>query len=493
MKTVPEIISWLNTSQHIKCILADISEVGNSVKTTFNFSSTAYYDSGVLYDACITGGLSFTESLSVEGTPSLGFGSLDIVNIGGINDSFLEYVWNKRSIKIYLGDPSWPKSDFVLIFDGLVQDITAPSETTLSFSLFDKLQRLNDPITEKTLKSTSYSQNTQDNVLPLLFGECFNISPLLVDNGSTQSGGQVYMVHDGPIQGIIEVRDNGIPIAVEPDLATGTFELLTAPYGTITCSAQGSAGPYSNTIPDIIKKIVTTYGTVENKFLAADVSFEDITNTSPVGVYSNDRRNILEACTELAKSINANLVCPSVTVDNGVVSNSKLKLIEIKPPTGTPKYYLNDSNMLLNSLSISERFAVKPSIKLGYCKNYTVQNTVADGVNPTSKFEDEYIFVTSINGTKRALYRDSGDVTEESVLLISTSAAQSESDKRLALWEEQRYIISASYLPHLIFVQLGDIVNIQSSRFGLSAGKLGMVYSVTRNWVTGQVDIGVLV
>jgi hypothetical protein len=149
--------------------------------------------------------------------------------------------------------------------------------------------------------------------------------------------------------------------------------------------------------------------------------------------------------------------------------------------------------MILNSLSISERFAVKPSIKLGYCKNYTIQNTVANGVNPTSKFEDEYIFVSSINDTKKSLYRDSGDVTEEPVLLISTAAAQSESNKRLALWEQQRYIISASYLPHLIFVQLGDIVQIKSGRFGLTNGKLGMVYSVTRNWVTGQVDIGVLV
>lgn len=494
MKTVPEIINWLNTSQHRKCILADITEVGNSTQTTFNLSSTAYNDGNVVYDACITGGLSFTESLNVEGSPSLGFGSLDVVNIGGINDSFLEYVWNKRPIKIYLGDPSWPKVDFVLVFDGLVQDITAPDESTLSFSLFDKLQRLNDPITEKTLKSTSYSQNQQDNILPLLFGECFNVQPLLVDNGSTELGGQVYMIHDGAISGIIEVRDNGIPIAVEANLSLGTFELLTQPYGTITCSAQGSsAGTYSNTIPDVIKKIVTTYGTPENRFSSSEINFETVTNTSPVGIYCSDRKNILEACTELAKSINANLVCPSVVVDNGVVSTSKLKLVEIKPPTGTPQYYLSDDNMVLNTLAISERFPVKPSVKLAYCKNYSVQNTVAAGVNPVSKFEDEHLFVSSVNDTKKSLYRDSGDVTPEPVLLITTAAAQNESDKRLALWQEQRYIVSASYLPHLIFVQLGDIVQLKSDRFGLSNGKLGMVYSVTRNWVTGQVDIGVLV
>jgi len=44
-----------------------------------------------------------------------------------------------------------------------------------------------------------------------------------------------------------------------------------------------------------------------------------------------------------------------------------------------------------------------------------------------------------------------------------------------------------------MFVQLGDIVQITSARFGLSGGALVLVYSVTRNWITGFINIGVLV
>jgi hypothetical protein len=492
MKTVTEIIEWLNTQQHIKCVLADISEVGSAPISSFYFSSTVYDSDGIVYDACITGGLSFSESLNAGGSPSLGFGSLEIVNIYGINDRYLNYVWNKRPIKIYLGDPSWPKSDFVLIFDGLIQELTAPNENSLSFSLFDKLQRLNDPVSEKTLKSTLYSQNTQDTILPLLFGECFNVTPLLVDNGSTQQGGQIYMVHDGAINGIVEVRDNGVPIQVEADLPTGTFELLSAPFGTITCSAQGST-PYTNTVAGIITKIITGYGTQENRFNLQELDFSDFSNASAVGVYCNQTRNILEVCSELAKSVNANLICPAITVNNNQISASKLRLVEIKVPIGTPKYYLNDDNMEIGTLSISELFPVKPSIKLAYCKNYTVQATVSAGLNPVSKFEDEYIFVSAKDDTKKALYREGGTVAEEETLLLSTPQAQAEVNKRLALWQTQRFIISAKYLPHLIFAQLGDTVQIQSSRFGLDEGKLGMIYSVTRDWITGKVDIGVLV
>jgi hypothetical protein len=492
MKTVQDIVAWLNTQEHIKCILVDISEIGNSPEPELYLSSMPYTYDNKVYSAVVTGGLSFSESLSIEGSPSMGYGSLEITNVAGIYDSYIGYVWNKRPIKIYLGDPTWTKSDFILIFDGLIQELTAPNESTLSFSVFDKLQRLNNPLSEKTLKDTGYSQNTQDTVLPLLFGECFNITPLLVDNGSTNSGGQVYMLHDGAVSGVVEVRDNGIPIAVEPDLTAGTFELLTQPYGTITCSAQGDT-PYTNTVPGIVQKLVTEYGTAENRFQLSELAFEDFANTSPVGLYCSDRRNVLEVCTELAKSVNANLVCPAVTITNGTVTSSKLKLVEIKSATGTPVYYLNDNNMLVDSLSISEMFPVKPSIKLAYCKNHTIQTTVAAGLNPVSKFEDQYIFVSAVNAAAKTLYRDSGDTAEEETLLIATASAQAEADKRLQLWQQQRFIVTANYLPELIFVQLGDIVQVQTSRFGLANGKLGMVYSVTRDWVTGLVSIGVLI
>lgn len=492
MKTVAEALAWLNTPGHIKCILADISEIGNAPVSNFFLSNIAYFSGTENYNAAITGGLSFSESLSVQGQASLSFGTLEFANTAGIHDDYLTYVWNKRPIKIYIGDPSWSKSDFVLIFDGLIQEITAPSESTLSFTLFDKLQRLNDPITERTLADTSYSENTNSTILPVLFGEAFNIQALLVDNGSTAGLGQVYMVHDGAIQGLIEVRDNGVPITVTESDGSGTFTLLTNPFGTITCSAQGKT-PYTNTVVGIISQIVTNYGTAENRFSSSELSFDDFTNTSPVGIYCNERTNILDVCNQLAKSLNANLICPSIVVNNGVVSTSKLRLVEIKAPSGTPKYYLDDNNMVINSLSISEMFPVKPSIKLDYCKNYTVQSTVAAGVNPASKFDQVWLYSDKINTAKKTLYRDSGTVVEEETLLLTTEAAEAEAIKRLALWQEQRYVINADYLPHLMFVQLGDIVQITSTRFGLSSGKLGLVYSVTRNWTTGIVNIGVLV
>ena len=102
MKTVTEMVTWLNTPGHIKCILADITEVGNIINTnvsSFFLSNMAYFGNSQSYNAGITGGLSFSESLSVNGQASLSFGTLEFVNTAGVHDDYLTYVWNKRPIK----------------------------------------------------------------------------------------------------------------------------------------------------------------------------------------------------------------------------------------------------------------------------------------------------------------------------------------------------------------------------------------------------------
>jgi hypothetical protein len=511
MKTVSEMIAWFKSPSHIKCTLVDIDGVlVNGISTNLRLSTVAYTDSvaGAHYNACIAGGLNFTESLSMDGSISVNFGSLDLINTYGINDQFLNYVWNRRSIKIYLGSPGWVKSDFTLIFDGLVSELTANNESILTLVLYDKLQRLNDSLTEKTLydSTDTYTEKVKgginnETLMPLLFGECFNITPLFVDNGATASTptvktGYVYMVNNGPVQGIIEVRDNGVPVKFTANTTKGLFTLTKNPFGTITCSVQGNnTAGYTNTIPGIITKIVKNYGNSENRFTDSEIDFTSFTNTAQVGVYCKDATNTMQVCNELAKSVSANLICPSISVasDGETITSSKLKLVELKVPSGTPKYTLSDDYMVLGSLSIGEIFPVKPSIKLGYCKNYTAQKQLAAGVNPDNRFDTEYLTVYTIDAAAVAIYKETGKIAVENTLLLKEAAANTESDKRLSLWGVRRLLITATYLPEFIFVQLGDVVTLKSSRFNLSAGKLGIVYSVTRNWITGMVDIGVLV
>lgn len=154
-------------------------------------------------------------------------------------------MWANRQVKIFVGDPRWPRDDFYNIFTGVISDITTSSQTSLNLVLLNKLDRLNNPISEKTLGSLypkvgepgGFAGNenrpvgavqNRDSILPLCFGECFNVTPLHISSaltGGTQDH-LTYMVHDGPIQEILEVRDNGIPItAYTADLTKGIFTL----------------------------------------------------------------------------------------------------------------------------------------------------------------------------------------------------------------------------------------------------------------------------
>lgn len=597
-KTVAEIQEWLNNPNHIKCILADINYYNGTVEKTINLSTRSYFDTALgvntEYLAIITGGLSFSESLSTDLRISISYGTLEIENTGGVYDYLLDYIWKRREIVLYIGDASWRKSDFVIIFSGLVDNLVSSGESQLQLTIVDKLESLNETIATRTVKDlTGYSiQSTQEEkILPLLFGEVFNLSPIFVDTGinfdpgpwtaiikninSTSSiqvgqtitatngigqlyggtvisctvlriidintimysvtatsrpipgsitnliinaspisaissktllidqvkgtGGPVYKVSDSGLNELVEARDKGAPIDILNNRVAsyGEFQLKYSSFGTITCTARSTASSDCN-VPAIITNILLNYGT--NKLTSTDLDLANIDSSRAaykVGIYVTERANILDICNELAKSINCGLYYSLFTINSGIVSKGKLKLVELKAPTTTVNAVeLNDSLMLENTLQVSESFTLKPSIKLAYCKNYTQQKEdLALGLNPEvgEIYKDQYWYVEAKDQTLINLYKDSGIVEEEITHLLVTSEAQSEANKRLDLWKTSRQLITATYLPDLLFLQLGESVTIKSNRFNLINGKPGIVYSINRDWLTGFVEVGVLV
>src|SRR5439155_21654609 len=153
------------------------------------------------------------------------------------------------------GDPRWKRADFQVIFNGVVATMGSKSREVLNLTLRDKLQFLNTPITDKKISDivSTADATTGGTVLNLTFGECHNVTPLLVDASKLK-----YAVHDTAINGFIEVRDNGIPVTFSSEAGTGRFLLTKASAGQITASVQGDMGDgtYHNTVASIIKRIV---------------------------------------------------------------------------------------------------------------------------------------------------------------------------------------------------------------------------------------------
>lgn len=488
MKTLPQIIDWLKTSNKVRVILVEVYNVKvEGSPTTLYLSNVPYMDNVTdkYYDPVLTGGVSFSESLNLgENNYSLSYGDLEIINVSGSKDIWLDYIWTNREISIFIGDATWPRVDFRPIFKGVVSDVMSRDLDTLNIVLLDTLDKLNKPISETIIPSTDANLNT-DTLIPVVFGECFNVAPLLTNSIPNSLE---YQVHNGPIESIIEVRDNGAPVSITPNVSAGKFSLNQAKFGEITCSVQGAkiGGVYNNTIADVIKSIINYSGNI----LPIDTTnFNNVASTKPypVGVYCTSRENILDICNQIAASGGLQLV----------YSNGLLKLIEVDPTAdnGT-SYTITPEDIEQNSLHISNRFPVESTTKLAFCKNWSVQESgLAAGLpaNAQQQHSTEFIFAYNTDSISQADNLTVGEPEQEEVLLISYVGANAEAARRTNLRKVSRHVYSMVGFSHLLPLELGDRITLINSRFGMQTGKTGIVYSLEKDWLAGTVGIGVLI
>jgi hypothetical protein len=486
---------WLDTQSASRCILVEVM-VSTGGSTVMRYLSNRNYTTSKwdtpanqAYEDVIVGGVKCNESLSLDGSVQMSFGAIGIKNSDGSFDSWLGDIWANQPVKVYMGDTSWPRSKFFKIFDGVVNDIGSQDRTTLSLNVRDKLQRLNFPISEVKLGGITADK---DRLLPNLFGECHNITPLLVDPATHK-----YMVHNGPIEGIIEVRDNGIPLdptEYTVDYANGTFSLLVTPAGTITCSAQGdkTGGVYVNTIASIIQRIAMFYGNATQRYALSDIDTANFTafntaNPQPVGVYLSDTTNVLQTCQDLAKSVGAQ-ICQTraglLTLKRIDFSFAEVGLFEINP-----------EDMLAQNLAPAGRTTVIAADKVGFCKNWTVQSDLISGIMEEHKalFAEAYLTETVKLDAVAAAYGIDTEPTERDTYLLRRIDANAECNRRLAIESVPRTTYQFSGYPRSLLLTTGQGVHITHPRFGLSGTKKGVIVSLSPDWETGRTTVGVMV
>lgn len=487
--TDAQFLAWLKGASAIRTVLVEVVARIGSTETTLYLSNRGYIDgvANIAYTSCVSGGLSISESLSFSGTPNISYGDLELSNPSGVRDTWLGYVWVNRNVNVYIGDPTWAKADFRLVFSGVVGDLTSKSATALNLRILDKLQKLNAPLSETVLGG---STDQKDRLLPILLGECHNVKPLLeVPNTLT------YRYNDSNSSGIVEVRDSGAPITTfTSDASNGRFTLTAAPVGEITLSAQGAlpSGSYSNNVSTLVRHVVTTYGPANSRLTSGDLDSTNLNsfgtaNPQPVGYYATERQNVLAVCQELAASVGAQVVMTSL---------GKLRLVKISLPAGSPVATITPADMELGSLNVSDKPAVAASCQLSYCKNWTVQTSgLATGLpaRSASSFATEYLTTLSTDATVASVYKLDAKPVEELTHLLVESDAVAEAARRKTLWATQRFVYSTKCFSHLMLVELGDAVSIVHPRFGLSSGKTGIVTSIVRDWFLGRVSLGVLV
>ena len=490
--TDQEFKTWLQSSDAFRCILMEATVRVGGVEVTRYLSSTGYVTgpssvpANTAYEACISGGITINEKLNMDGTASMSFGDIEIENIEGTRDNWFDDVWSNRPMSLYIGDITWPRSQFRRIFVGTFGSpgIGSRSRMTINLDVRDKLQLLNTPLTDTLVGGTSENKGL---VMPQCFGECHNIEPVLVDPINL-----VYRVHGGPIERIIEVRDNGNPVTYTADLANGTFIALVQPVGVITASVQGDKhnGVYRNQIAQIIERIVTGFGKVAERFTEADLDRNNLDlfatlNQQYVGIYTRERINILEVCAELASSVGAQ------TIVNG---EGQLALYKIALPAPGVPVAITPVNMIARTFKVSEKLAVQPSIKLGYCKNWTVQRDLVTGIPEEHKalFGLEWLTASAYIEEIAQRHKLTSEPSQANTMLLTQSNATGEANRRLTLWSVSRRVVSFEGAPETLLLTLGQPCVTTFPRYGLQDGKPGQVVGLRKEWLSGRAEVEVL-
>lgn len=494
--------AWLQADGVAREVLVEVGCNHAGVEITRYLSRYGYHTNGTEapahqpYRAALKGGMSFSRKVgitSAEPAVSISSGDISLDNIDGRLDGWLGDVWTKRPLRVFIGDPSWPRADFRPIFSGRCAGLKPLSRTELALSAYDELQRLNFPVTEEKLGGTT---DNKDALKHLAFGECFNVSPLLINPGQHE-----YLVNAGPVEAIIEVRDCGAPISITPALASGTFKLNTSPIGQISCDVQGAkvgkanGGAWLYSLASIIKELTTRYGDdtlrlADTEIDAAAFAAFDAANPAPLGLYLADKTNVLDACNSLAKSLSASLFFTRASL---------LRLWRMptsaEVATTTPALKFGAGDMEAGSFHVVEIIPAQPAVKLGWGRNWTPSASgLAGGLpeNSMAEFKKEFEEKTNSDAAAVALHRYTDSPTVEETLLVREADATTEAAARIDL-RKQRKIVEFKGFAVGYRLDLGSVISVSHPRLNDDAWHSAVVIGLDDDLAANRVTIEALI
>lgn len=476
MITDSQFAAWLDDSGAYRVMLFEVGVKSAGIDVTRYLSNKAYVGSAATpYQAVVAGALKVTESISMNSDASLAAGDIEIYNGDGAFDSWLDDIWANQPVNAFVGDVRWDRSDFRQVFSGVIIDIACKSRDRLTLRLANKLERLNTPVTDVKIGGNA---TNPDALVPVLLGEGSNITPVQTNPNTLE-----YAFGDGVNEGVIEVRTDGKPRdAVTVSAATGRFVFNEAVGpGQVTCSAQGTKfnGTYVNTVSQLVQYLVTQRGKASTRFTLDDLDTAqlaafDAAHRQPVGLYLTDRTNVLVACQRLAGSLGAQLV-PSMT--------GKLRLIQYAIPT-TAVAEIRRSQQLDRSITIVNRTEVEAAVKIGYCQNWTEQENLKTSLPDAHKnlYSQQWLSVTSVDTAVQDVYKLDAEPDQIDTCLLRLVDAQAEADRRRDIVKVPRTTYRFDATPSQLLLELGQAVTLYSNRFGLAAGKVGLVTSRSVDW-----------
>ena len=404
-------------------------------------------------------------------------GGLVLVNTGEF-DGWLAYNWSHRAVTVLMGRRGDAFGGFETVFTGVCGELRY-GRNNITVPVFDNARLLDKPVQETLYAGTGGNEggdDLKDKPKPLCFGQCLNVSPVPVDLTN-----KVYQVHDGQIEAVDAVYDNGKLLTVTTDytvdLTNGRFTLTSAANGLVTADVKGdkTGGVYVSSAATVMRRVATAYGGLADPGDLDTASFTalDVKTTAVIGLFTaTTARGVPSVLDDVADSIGGFWTFGR---------SGKLEVGRLDAPSGTAALDIGENDVAEGGVT-REAFAVPVwRFRLEHRRAWTVQN--ADVLDPaaTDAFKDfaatEYrtssVEDTDVKEDGAGKDGHKGALNADPVpsLLVKTAAADTEAARRLALFKERREVFRVALKGVGFSLALGDEVTFTHSRFGLTAGK----------------------
>lgn len=422
-----------------------------------------------------------------------GIGAVRIANGDGALDDELLRAWPGRSVRVLVGgtvDEGRPTehemvlAEYVTLFLGTAEAL-AGAENEIEIAIRDPSAKLDLPIVANLYAGTGGLEGGDDlagKPKPKGFGAVFNASPATVDPVNL-----IYQVHDGAMSAVTAVRDAGVALAFDADvadittatpgtgeyatsLATGHIKLGASPAGGITVDFNGDASGsgYVSTVADVIERIVVTYGPL----FAGDLDAASFTSLNSAksytcGLYTGMSRPKLNS-----------LVDQLMLSVDGFWAMTRAGLLSVgtyvQPENEAANYSLAEDGVFEGSLEALPSADPIWRLRLGYRRNWAPQSEgeLAGSVTAANRaaYSQQQKFVSEENQNTRDVFPLAIE-NERSTLLNDQADAETETTAILSRQRRVRRTYRwTSRLP-LYQLKVGVLLSLTHSRMGLSSGK----------------------
>ena len=368
---------------------------------------------------------------------------LETANVGGL------------PVVVRCGDARWPLAQFGTVIVATADSLTAISYDTAQLTLNDRAELL-----RRQLQTTLISVGPNlGQPAPICLGRCFNVSPVLLSEAT-----RTYQLHDGAIQAITAVRENGVAIPYTANLSNGTFALTNNAKGRITADVDGAkvSGTWLQTAAQMITHLVARFGIAAPAGLAALPTYQ-------LGVYITGDKTLADVLDDISASVGAAWYYSRTGELQWFFFNG------LALPTAT----LTADDIEDNTLWPRRRISPSKSIKLGYRRNWTPQaDGLAGSVRETALalatlYEQVESSVTASNAGVVTDYPDAADVVV-STLIVQQIDATTEASRRAAWSSVPRTVFELTAFSVPFHFDLGQTVTIEYPNY-FAAGSAAVI------------------